>query len=469
MAGLLDVQIAALEAARGHHGFAYWMEMGLGKTLTALTEFKQLAETGEATRLVVVCPNTFKGGWRDEIAKHNINVDEHIYESGGQNDRFLRRSFNRPPVLIVNYEAIRRPNTQQFLIDFVGRKNGMIVFDESIQIKTHNSQQTKAAIMLSRYFKYSRILSGKPMTQGPHDLWGQMRAIGALEGRNFFSFRNTFCRMGGYLNKKVMGAQNEEILAKLIDPHVFRATKEEWLDLPPKLYTTRDVEMVGNQAAQYRQMEQDFVAWLENDEYITVDMALTKYVKLAQIQFGFIIDEEGSVHELVDPAHNPRINAIKELLDTEITGKLVVVYHHRYAGEVLLNALEDYSPTFIRGGMTPDEIVANRDSFNQNRNTRVICIQTIAGKYGHTLVGGNSVFDHCSTMAFAENTWSLDTRSQLEDRIHRIGQKGESCLYVDLVSSPLDRRIVRALQEKQAIFDAVMAHVKKSRHPQHTD
>jgi hypothetical protein len=163
----------------------------------------------------------------------------------------------------------------------------------------------------------------------------------------------------------------------------------------------------------------------------------------------------------VDPAHNPRIVQIKEILENEVTGKAVIVYHHKYAGEVLLAALAEYNPTFIRGNMEEAEITHNRDLFNNHPECRIICIQTIAGRYGHTLVGGLEVKNHCSTMIFAENTWSLDTRSQLEDRIHRIGQKGVSCLYVDLVGSDLDEKVVRALQLKQSIFDAVMTHIKR--------
>jgi SNF2 family DNA or RNA helicase len=419
MTQLLEVQKAALKAARGKQGFAYWLEMGLGKTLTALTEFTELVEAGkQVTRLVVVCPNSFKSGWLDEIKKQGVQVDPWVFESGGDNNRFLTKSFTLPPVLIVNYEAIRRPNTQAFIRRFITGRNAMIVFDESIQLKNNRAEQTKAAIMLAREFKVRRILSGKPMTQGPHDLWGQMRSIGQLNNMNFWAFRNTFCRMGGYLNKKVIGAQNEEALGNMIDPHVFRATKDQWIDLPPK------------------------------------------HIKLAQIQFGFLIDENEKIHELVEPSQNPRVNAIKEMLDEEITGKLVVVYHHKYAGKVLLEQLADYNPTYIRGGMTAEEINDNRIRFNQHPACRVICIQTTAGRYGHTLVGGKDPLNHCSTMIFAENTWSLDTRSQLEDRIHRIGQEGESCLYVDMVGSSLDRMIVRALQLKQSVFDSVMAHIK---------
>lgn len=436
--------------------------MGLGKTYLALTEFLDLVKSREATRLVVICPNSFKSGWRDEILKQDLPIDCWVFQSGEDNSRFLRGQYDRPPVLVINYEAIRRSHVQEYIIKFIGDRRSMLVIDESIQIKTHNSQQTKATILLAREFQYVRILSGKPITQGPHDLWGQMRAIGQLEGFNFYSFRNTFCKMGGYMNNKVTGAQNEEYLGKLIDPHVFRATKEQWTDLPPKVYTIREHEMTPEQARRYKTMEEEFIAWLEEDERVTVDAAITKYVKLAQIQFGFIIDEAGDIHELVDRTNNPRINEIIDILMNEIETKLVVVYHHRYAGAAIIESLAPFHPAYIMGNMSPADITRQRDCFNNNSACRVIVIQTTAGRYGHTLVGGNHPKDKCSTMVFAENTWSLDTRSQLEDRIHRIGQLGESCLYIDMVNSKLDRRIIAALQSKQSVFDAVFEFVGKS-------
>jgi SNF2 family DNA or RNA helicase len=459
MVGLLEVQKEALRVAKDHRGFGYWLDMGLGKTLVALVEFRRMVDEGKATRLVVVCPNTFKSGWVDEIEKHGIEVDPWIYESGGDNDKFLKKSFTKPPVLIVNYEAIRRPNCQLYIDHFTQRRKCVLAFDESIQIKTHNSQQTKAAIKISYWFQYIRLLTGKPSTQGPHDLWAQLKIIGATS-MNFWAFRNTFCRMGGYLNKKVVGVQNEEYLASIINPHVFRATKDQWTDLPPKVYTIRDVEMTAAQQDKYDSMEEEFVVWLKSGEEISVDMAITKHIKLAQIQFGFIINENGDTRILVDIESNPRLKIIRKIIEEEITGKVVVVYHHRYSAMALEKALIEYNPVFIRGGMGPDETSSNKDTFNNDPSCRVICIQTTAGRYGHTLIGGPEPENHCSTIIFAENTWSLDTRSQLEDRIHRHGQMGESCLYIDLSSSKLDRQIIKALQFKQNIFETVMKHVQ---------
>jgi hypothetical protein len=63
MTTLAPVQLEAITQANGRRGFAYYMEMGLGKSLTVLTEFKAMKMCGTVTRLVVICPNSFKGGW----------------------------------------------------------------------------------------------------------------------------------------------------------------------------------------------------------------------------------------------------------------------------------------------------------------------------------------------------------------------------------------------------------------------
>lgn len=458
---LLEVQKKALSAGRGKPGFAYYMEMGLGKTLTALTEFMELASTKEVTRLVVVCPNSFKSGWADEIKKHGIDVHCHVFESGAdyENNNFLRTVYTKPPVLIVNYEAIRKDYTKHYISLFAKGRNCMMVLDESIQIKTYDSQQTKAALSLAPLFAYKRILSGKPVTQGPHDLWAQMTFIGAVTSR-YWPFKTTFCRMGGFKMKKVIGAQNEELLAATIDRFIFRASKKDWTDLPDKSYTSRQYELTPELMRHYRAMENEFVVWLNETENVAVDAFITKYIKLAQIQSGFIIKEDETVQELVTPEENPRFKLLREIIE-DVDGKVIIPYVHRYTYEMLMKALADFNPAFIKGGMSQEEIDVQKRMFNTFPFCRVILVQTRAGKYGHTLLGDQTIDDNaCSTMIFAENSYSLDDRSQIEDRMHRHGQK-KACLYIDLWGTPLDRKITAALQAKESIAQAVFEFFKK--------
>jgi len=204
-------------------------------------------------------------------------------------------------------------------------------------------------------------------------------------------------------------------------------------------------------------MEDDFVLWLNTEENVSVDAFITKYIKLAQIQSGFIIKESGEIEELVAPELNPRFAVVRDVIE-EATGKVVVPYVHRYTLGLLRRFLADLNPAIISGGMETGMIQSEKDKFNGDNSCRVILAQIRASKYGHTLLGGPLDSDKCSTMVFAENSYSLDDRSQIEDRIHRHGQTAESCLYVDVWGTSLDRKITAALQAKEGIAQAVFQH-----------
>jgi hypothetical protein len=113
---LSPVQLEAITRADGRRGFAYFMEMGLGKTLTVLAEFNVMKRCGAVDHLAVICPNSFKGGWADEIEKHGMHFSYHIYESGKSWGRFDR---HWPTVLIMNYEAARTDKGRQALEEFM--------------------------------------------------------------------------------------------------------------------------------------------------------------------------------------------------------------------------------------------------------------------------------------------------------------------------------------------------------------
>jgi len=462
-----QVQIDALRKSGAHAGFAYFMEMGLGKTLTALLDFQDKVDKGLASRLLVTCPNSFKGGWQREIEEWEFGYDVFIWEAGRFEDfkRWMRR-LKSYPVLIINYEAIRSPNVLKMVLDYLtgSVKGSMAVFDESIQLKGHNSLQTKAAIQIGKVADFRRILTGKPIVQGPHDLWGQLRAIGHLNGQNYFAFRGAFCRLGGWQGKQVVGAQNEDVLAERIEPFIFRATKSEYAPEipekgPPRI---REYRLTDEMALMYHQMENEFVLSLSDtdpNDNVAVEAAITKYIKLAQIQAGFIIDKKGKIRELVPLERNPRMRLLLDTLEYEVTGKFLIPYKHRHVYNDLTAALSKYNVAYITGDMSVDETNRQKDKFNNDPSCRGCLLQIDASKYGHTLLGGREHENKCFTGIFYENTYSLDARAQIEDRNHRHGQT-ETVVWYDLVGTPLDKAIITALQRKESIGNAVMDFVK---------
>jgi len=455
MTTLLPVQIAALDTARRKPGFLYAMEMGLGKTLVALTEFLALVEAKKVSRLVVICPNSFKGGWASEIAKHAIAVDVHVYDSTRHNwaEKWLDNGFAAPPVLIINYDAMRLSKTKQFIADFCHQRFVMLVCDESIALKGYNTQRTKAIHGMKHRFVVKRLLTGKPTTQGSHDLWGQLYAIDAHRGMNYFAFRNRFCTMGGWENRQVTGVKDPEGLRQLLAPIIFDAKKKDWLPgLPAKSYTTRSYTLERPLLDHYREMEEEFLTWVDNTHgEVMAEIALTKYGKLAQITCGFIHDNDGDPTWLVKDEDNPRLKLLLEILEGT-DSKICIVYRHKFVGRQLERVLRGLTPALIAGGMSPEEIEKEKTFFNTRSECRAMLLQVDSSKYGHTLVGTPD--DPCHTMIFFENTYSLETRSQLEDRIHRIGQ-ANACLYIDLIGTEMDARVIRALQKKEGVYQAL--------------
>lgn len=478
------VQVEALKRSNRARGFAYYMEQGLGKTSLSYLDFLDLLSERLATRMLVVAPNSFKGGWVKEAEKQGIadKFDFFVWESGSETllRAFIRKKFDRPPCVIVNWETVRPVRKKEgkktvyqntavceILIEYVQTMPTMVIWDESIKAKDPSSLSTIGAIQLAmetlKSGGYSRDLSGKPISQGPQDLHGQMQLIGQQWNRNYYAWKTLFCVMGGYQMKKVMRAQNEDIMRSWIEPHLFRATKDEWAkEIPLKdVPTIREYKLTPEMHRMYKQMETEFVIWLNEQEYVSVDHAITKYLKLAQIQAGWIYDNEGKIQWLVEDDKNPRLQALMTFVDEELTGKLAIPYHHKPVFQQLLRSLGgDQQVAWITGGMSSNETEEQKRRFNEDPSVKFILLQDEASKYGHTLLGQQGVPGlGCYTMAFYESTYNLDTRSQIEDRIHRHGQTFPAW-YVDFSGTKMDRNFVEALQRKEDIFQTVFSPLK---------
>lgn len=453
---LLPVQEEALVRAEGRRGFGWFMDMGLGKTRTALEEFDRMLAKGMVKRMVVIVPNSFKSGWGREIMKAHYYFNYHVYESSRHRRAadWLKHGFKQPPVLIINYEAVRTHKGIDFVEAFAGKKPTFLVVDESINIKSNTAKQTRAVLGIGPLFTVVRILTGRPMTQGPHDLWGQLRLIGAYD-RSYYAFRNRFCQMGGWQNRQVIGAQNTEELARIMEPWTFQATKQEWLPtLPEKLPPMeRTYDLGPILRPRYIEMERTFILWLEANRNVSVDVVIAQYQKLLQIQCGFIHDANQATHWLVSDDHNPRLQALLTILE-EVTGKVCITYSHRVVGDQLVRTLP--ASINIRGGMRPEDLQGEVDRFNRDPAVRYAILQIDAAKYGLTLLGDQSSNeDACRMMVFYQSSYSFDTRAQVTDRIHRIGQD-RACSYLDIVGTQMDRHMLDAVIHKRNMYDAVM-------------
>lgn len=444
-------QKKAIVSAQGKEGYGYFMEMGLGKTAVVLAEFLRLYQEGQVTGLIVVCPNSLKRNWIKEAEKMGADFPVKLAWPAAVDPRA-----DDPWLQTINYEAVITKGGYAHLSLLLSNCKVMLVLDESTQIKNHQAKRTRVLIALGKFAQVRRILSGAPLTQGPHDLWSQLRFIGQIPGINYYVFRNMFCAMGGWQGKQVVGAKNEAQLNELLRGCSFRAKKGEWLDLPPKIYQSRYIEHTAAQKKHYAEMARNLVTVI-NQEQIDVAQVITQMTKLQQIGSGFIIDNMGVPHDL--PGTNPKIEVVQEIL-AEAVGKTIIFTYFRRSAEILKGVLGG-SAVVIEGGLAKGAIDVAVDRFNNDPLIRVLIAQVQSAKYGLTLLGGENG-ERCATTIFYENSFSLDARIQAEDRNHRIGQD-RPVVYVDIIGSEIDEIAIRALQSKKDVASAIVDGIKVDR------
>jgi hypothetical protein len=457
-------------------GWAHFMEQRLGKTPVFLNECGLLRRDYDGRFAVVLAPNQFKPEWADEADRFGLDAPTHVFNSNDRKaaQRWVDRNRKFGGLLSVNYEACLSKETLAFLEDLAGPQS-ILGLDECVSVKNPNGVLSDNVLQLAKLFGWTRDMTGKPVVQGPHDLWMQLRMIGELNGVNYFNYRNRYCKMGGFQGKIVKGIKEEKAgeLHEILTACSFMARRVDWLTTPGREYAVQKIEMIREQKVHYERMEKDFLTEIvqtfidhKGESYedvlvIAAEQIIGKLLKLQQIASGFIIDEVGKPHDIMPPRSNPKLQHVKNMLSTQLTDKVIIFAHYRHSIGLLMEELKEFQPALIAGdGQMKHferDVQAEKRRFNGDRGCRVVIGQEQAIRYGHTLMG--SPDDPCLSEIFYENNYSLNDRSQCEERPQGEGQKGMLTIY-DLQCAPIEGATIEALQRKEDVSAATMNYAR---------
>jgi len=257
-------QLDALEASWDKENFAYFMEMGTGKSKVLLDNAAVLYDKGLINGLLLIAPKGVYKNWYDsEIPTH---LPDHIQkkivlwktsDKSKKQQNILNSLFKAETdlhILIMNVEAFSSGNGTEFAQKFLSCHRSMIAIDESTTIKTPTSNRTKNILSLRPNSKYRRILTGSPVTKSPLDLFSQCLFLDPwlLDHQSYYTFRARYsiCKkiqVNGRQVEIVVGYRNLGELSEKIKPFSKRILKEDCLDLPSKSYVKHYVELTKEQ------------------------------------------------------------------------------------------------------------------------------------------------------------------------------------------------------------------------------
>lgn len=445
-------------------GWGHYLEMRLGKTPLMCNEFLLYRRDHGYKKMFLFAPNKYKYTWGLEFEKFGMDLPFHVFESEDRAAFHKWMQKNQHGAVFVNYEALQHQANLPLFEQFVDWKTYMGA-DESVFLKGRGSLTSRRGIDLARMAGATRAASGKPTPQGISDMFNQMKFCKQLEGMNYFQFRGKFAKMGGFKNKKEIGIRNIEDWEALRFKSGFFAQRADWGTKIVSDYETVKLRMEPSQANAYRQMDDEFMTWVTNDQAVTADQIITKHQKMQQISSGFIIDEFKDVHWLVPFDKTPKFVDLIDRIENYVSGKCLVFFHYTATGDALIAELtkRKIGHAVIRGGQYMDKHRLSTDAekarFNDDPECNVLVGQMKAIKYGHTLMGTRE--DPCLTSIYFENTYSLDDRAQTEERNQGEGQL-DAINIVDYWTSPVEREIVYALQRKEEIAQKIMGYYKEA-------
>ncbi len=484
-------QTDAFERCKDAEFFGLFMEQGTGKTRVAIDVAGLRYSAGEITGLLII---TFKGVHRQwaeqQLPMHigNLNgkpipLDIHIWD---QAKMVFKPSPGKLAVFCCTFSgtttALGKHAVEQFCKIHAGAL--MTVVDESHAIKTYDSQRTESCVMIGLHSKYRLIMTGTPIPAKLEDEWSQSMFLSeAIFGHRFVvSFRAEFVKNSDADYDPSIDEEPAHVtlFKQKMAPHTFRVTKEEALDLPPKIKEQYVFELKAKARKAYTDLKKNFLVELaplseeagDKDlsrevaeqiapEAITVQNSAVLLLRLQQITCGILVGERdpetGVAYEHV--IGTERLDALIELLTSRFAAESKIAIWARFTRDIELiiehlHAKKMGKAVPYHGGVINFD--ANRKAFMEDPSVRFFVGNVAKGGAGLNLQGA------CCTVIYYSNSYNSVDRWQSEDRFHRIGTV-HPVVYVDLIAKmTCDNALMKNLQDKKNFADVVLRTLEDS-------
>lgn len=401
------------------HGAVLADEMGLGKSMQAISALRLLVRSGQAKRVLVVCPKGLVSNWARELADWAPELVVAVIE-GEQARRRWQWSLTDVPVKLANYEAVVRDRE---LVAELGLEFDLVVLDEAQRIKNRSSQTSHAVRDLKRGRSWA--LTGTPVENSAEDLVSLFEFVAP-----------------GHLNDRM----TPRALGAAAADHVLRRTKDKVLtDMPPRLNRDEHIELSAEQRETYRRAEEEGVLRLSAlGNEATIQNVFELVLRLKQIcNFDTATGESAKLDCLE-----------AELEEIQASGRKSLVFSQwvETLGR-LKGRLERFGALEYHGGMSTaarDEAIRK---FKTEKKHGVLLLSYGAGAVGLNLQFSQYVF-------LFDRWWNPAIEDQAINRAHRIGAVGAVTVTRYLSVDTIEERIDEVLRSKRDLSDTILSQAE---------
>ena len=422
---------------------AVFLEMGLGKSVIALTAILELClERFEISRVLVIAPlRVARDTWPAEIQKwDHLKGLTYSVAVGTANER---RAALRQKTFV---HIINRENVQWLIEDSgIPWQYDMVVIDELSSFKSHQSKRFKSLMKARPGVRRMVGLTGTPSSNGLMDLWSEFRVLdmGKRLGRFITHYREQFFEpdrrngMQVFSYRPRAGAERE--IYRRIGDITISMRSADYLKMPECVMNTVPVKLDSTEYEVYEEMESKMVTELDGVEIDAVNAAALTG-KLCQLANGAIYTPDGNTVFF----HERKLDALKDLIEGANGKPVLVAYWYKHD---LARIQERFK---VR------ELKSSKDITDWNAGKiPVAVIHPASAGHGLNLQAGGS------TLIWFGLTWSLELYQQTNARLWRQGQQAETVVIHHIITrGTVDEDVMQSLSEKDRSQAALMRAVR---------
>ena len=447
-----------LKAKRG----GCFLEQGTGKTPTGIFFLGKLLYDNLVTKPLVIAPLSLLSNtvWFHDLEQFsdfkpiNLRDPDDFYNNSNGNIYFIN------PEKYQSWCFKRTKDAEHHYIKdnyFELMKFDAIFFDESSQLKTHESYKTQGFLRTAKYAKYMGLASGSPAPNKIFQIFSQMKVLGSVLGDNYSSFEMRYGvkRKVGPTELYFPTSNAEFEIRKRIDLVSYFIKREDVMTLPKRHYVDLDVDLHLDHMKIYKQVETNYISAIsgmdENGNQLEgkaiVEHEVAMRIKLLQIINGFtnLEDKNGKITRVSLP-YNAKLDKLDELIQELLldeNNNMIVWCRFRWEIETIYKKYQDIS-TFIYGGISDKIRESNLDRWLNDNNCRIIVAIPKSAKFGHTWIKSN-------TTIYFSGTEDFEDYIQSRDRNYRRGQDKEVTEYRIITNKTIERKVWYCISTKKKL------------------
>ncbi len=395
-------------------------EMGLGKTMQTITAVRLLLRSGQARRILLICPKPLIPNWQREFKLWAEELPITTVEGDAARRRML---WTMPgvPILLANYELMAR--------DFDGMPEedlprfDLVVLDEAQRIKNRDSLTAQVSRGIAR--RRSWALTGTPIENRPEELASLFEFLEVIPPR---------------------GTPDLRQLSRLADDYILRRTKDLVMsDLPPRLDRDEYLELTPAQKYSYATAEKEGIVQLNDmGETITISHVFELVLRLKQITNADpLTGESAKLDRLAAEMEEIAQSGKKAILFSQWTRTL------DWLRDELEKRLPQCGTLIYHGGVPTKKREPILTRFREDPDSHLLLMS-----YGTGAVGLNLQFS--SYVFLFDRWWNPAVEDQAINRAHRIGQENPVTVTKFISKDTIEERIDLVLQQKRELFAAIL-------------